>query len=73
MSKYPTICVGFNIPKGICKNQTGKSSDKGRKNAYWCPECDEERIAAVTKNFEDVASFFKSSTKSSTHPQEIEK
>lgn len=58
MSKYPTLCVGFNIPLGTCKNQTGKVSGEGRKNPYWCPKCDAERITTISGQFEEIQRGF---------------
>lgn len=47
MSKLPEKCIGYGVTEYQCTNPTGKISGLGRKNLYWCPDCDEVRIAAI--------------------------
>ncbi len=55
MSKLPTTCIGYGSKEGLCYNATGAKSQTGRKNPYWCPTCDKDRIAAIGSQFDDLA------------------
>jgi len=37
-----------------CGRETGAFAGTGRKNPYWCPECDEVRIKRVTRQLEEL-------------------
>ena len=38
-----------------CGRETGAYSKTGRRNPYWCSECDEIRIARIGRQFEAIA------------------
>ena len=52
--RYPITCIGHKAA-GRCENLTGFRSDRGRKNPYWCPDCDEKRIAAISTKFDELS------------------
>ena len=40
-----------------CKRKYDKN--EGRKNPYWCPECDEKRIKRIDEQLQTLISNFK--------------
>ena len=51
-------CIGEGDKEGRCGEQTGRSSGLGRKNPYWCPECDEVRIERIGGELEALVENF---------------
>ncbi len=54
MNKLPITCIGYGFKEGRCDNFTGAKSQTGRKNPYWCPICDKNRIATIGNMFDDL-------------------
>ena len=52
-------CIGYGETEGKCQNLTGKASRTGRENPYWCPECDEKRIEAISAGMDAIMARFK--------------
>ena len=41
-----------------CGRETGAYAKAGRRNPYWCPECDKARIDRITRQFEAIDKRF---------------
>lgn len=50
-------CIGYG-DKPDCQNETGAYSKTGRRNDYWCPECDEKRITAISASLDAISKRF---------------
>lgn len=53
MSDRVALCYGFGEREDNCPNAPG-----GAWSPYFCPDCDEKRVAHISKRFEEISARF---------------
>lgn len=57
------LCIGFGKRENRCLNDAGSSHSQ-----LWCQECDDERMAHLSRQFEEIDAGFRATSPTKEQP-----